>query len=765
MKKQSYKNRLHKSKFRPFSSLVFLTTMSVLVLTLIIMIIGGYFVTKQFYKTNLENLQREARSAAQFSAETIARPMWDINRMGAQENLESLGKNPVFCGARVTDDDNKIFADAHFPTKIDNEKIIISEPIRFNDPNDDSAAPKVIGKLEICATMAPIKAQITAIISRLAEAFSIISIFILLAMHFSLQILMRPLLRFKEAMGGFLQNMKPITDPSLIRENEVGDLVKSFNTLAVSLSESYRAIKKAKDQAEEAFRVKTDFFANMSHELRTPLNSVIGMTQLMETTTMSLEQREMFDSIKRSAGALLKIVNDILDISKIEAHQIKLERIPFDLHREIRQTVQSLLPMAARKGITMTFEDPAKPLPVIGDPLRYTRILTNLISNAVHYTERGFIDIRCKATHKDKQIIFTVDVEDTGIGIPSDKIDTIFEKFTQGDTSTTRKYGGTGLGLTITRELVELMGGQITVSSIQGRGSVFSFFVPFEPANLSDLKASQRADEFTDGMPKSTSGINAAHTRILIAEDNAMNQVFMKKLCKNLGLVHYTIAENGADALRELEGSSFDLVLIDCHMPEMNGYDATIAIRNLDDPIKRNIPIIAMTANAMPEDELRCLACGMNGYLSKPIDIKLFKKTLSAWINFEDKEPLDMVAFLNDVTPSPINLTNLKSNSMGDIAFEREIIGMFITQSATQLDELRKRCIDGEDYMWVEIAHALKGTAGNIGAEPMRAICAEAQKMANSTADARTTILARISDEYAKAKAYLIDNKIYVPES
>jgi len=765
MRRQLNTGKLRQSKFRPLSSLVFLTTMSVLVLTLIIMVAGGYFITKQLYKTNFENLQREARSAAQFSAETIARPMWDINHLGAQENLESLGKNLVFCGARVTDDDNKIFADSHFPAQIDNEKIIISEIIHFNDPNDDTATPKNIGKLEVCATMAPIKAQIKTIITQLAQAFSVISIFILLAMHFSLQILMRPLLRFKEAMGGFLHNMKPITDPTLMRENEVGDLVKSFNTLAISLSESYRALKKAKEQAEESFRVKTDFFANMSHELRTPLNSVIGMTQLMETTTMSAEQREMFDSIKRSASALLKIVNDILDISKIEAHQIQLEYIAFDLHREIRHTVQSLLPMAARKGLTMTFEDPGKPLPVFGDPLRYTRILTNIIGNAVHYTDRGFIDIRCKVTRKDKHIIFTVDVEDTGIGISSDKIDTIFEKFTQGDTSTTRKYGGTGLGLTITRELVELMGGNISVSSIQGRGSVFSFFVPFEAANLSGLKASQRADEFTDGTPQAISGIEAAHARILIAEDHTMNQIFMRKLCKNLGLTHYTIAENGREALHELQSSSFDLVLMDCHMPEMNGYDSTIAIRNLDDPIKRNIPIVAMTANAMPEDELRCLACGMNGYLSKPIDIRLFKKTLGAWINFEDKEPLDMVAFLNDVTSNPVNLANLKANSMGDTAFEREMIGMFITQAVTQMDELHTRCVDGEDHMWVEIAHALKGTAGNIGAETMRALCAEAQNMANSTSTARGIILARISDEYAKAKTYLIDNKLYVPES
>lgn len=749
-----------------FSSLVFRSTAAVLLVSVAIMTIGAHLVTSNLYRLSLENLSRETRQAAKFASLTLARPMWDFNEAAGEEILASLSKNEVFCGSRLAGDDGKAFAESGFPAGgLSADQLLISEQVMFDDPTDDIEAQKSIGTLEVCATMAPLKAQIDSIFNSIIATSAAVSLAVVLAVLLSQQILMRPMRRFKTAMQSFQNTMEPITDAELTQRNEIGDLVRSFNSMANSLSETYRDLKKAKDEAEEAYRVKTDFFANMSHELRTPLNSVIGMAQLIEGTAMDNEQREMFDSIRRSSENLLKIVNDILDISKIEAHQVQLERTPFDAYRELRHTVQAILPIASRKGLTLSFEATEASLPVFGDPLRFTRIITNLISNAVSYTEEGSVAVYARPLlSPEGRVNLTVEVVDTGIGIPADKINSIFEKFTQADTSTTRKYGGTGLGLTITKELIELMGGRIFVTSAPGKGSVFSFTVPLDVAKPEDLRIKGPRDEFSDVAPAGISGLPASQARILIVEDHVMNQMFMKKLFKNLGVAHYTIAQNGREALDELKVACYDLILMDCHMPEMNGYDATVAIRNLDDPILRAIPIVAMTANAMPEDEHRCLDCGMNAYLSKPLDIKIFKKKLSPWISFEpentDKKPFDASAEM-----PPINLENLKSNSMGDEEFEREMIAMFVTQGHAQIEALSLLCVDGDSEDWTETAHALKGTAGSVGSEKMRVQCAMAQDMFTATAEERKKRLAQITHEYARSKAFLIAQGLYTPEN
>lgn len=753
---------------QPFKSLAFLTTFSVFILTLSIMGIGGYFIVTRMYDVTLENTKRESESLTSLIATTTAHHIWNLNTEAALSNLKALDRNATYCGARILDDEGRLFVDSGFPVKTDTMQATISQPIFFNDPTQKNTSLKTIGTLEVCTSVTASRAQISDVLQRIITVFGLLSIGILLASHLSLQILLEPLRRFKTAMGEFLVSMKPISDPKLLKENEVGDLVQSFNILAISLSESYRALKKAKEQAEEAIKVKTDFFANMSHELRTPLNSVIGMTQLLQAMKMDEEQQEMFDSIKRSADNLLKIVNDILDISKIEAGQIELEYLPFDAFREVRHTVQALTPLATQKNLEITVDVSGDTAPVLGDSMRFSRIITNLISNAIRYTERGYVKVYARTIKtRENRINLTVEVEDSGIGIPADKIDHVFEKFSQADTSTTRKYGGTGLGLTITKELVEHMEGQIYVTSEEGKGSVFSITIPFETSTTEEVDALRRPDEFTDGHAMAMTGIPASQARVLLAEDHPMNQTFIKKLCKNLGLVNYTLVENGREAVNELQMNSYDLVLMDCHMPEMNGYDATIAIRNMDDPLRRSIPIVAMTANAMPEDEQRCLACGMSEYISKPIDIGNFKKKLSPWINFNQssEKGQDAKNLTDAPTPPPYDLTNLKANSMGDTAFEQEMIAMFVDQTRKQIDELAPQCTDGRNDEWVEIAHALKGTAGSVGANTMRELCAEAQNMHDAAQSARKDKLVLIENAYKLVVEALVRDGHYTQQN
>lgn len=395
--------------------------------------------------------------------------------------------------------------------------------------------------------------------------------------------------------------------------------------------------REEKDRADAANEAKSEFLANMSHELRTPLNSIIGMVQLYGAKLKDKDDRNDFEMIKASSYALLNIVNDVLDLSKIEAGHVELEQRAFDLTKKMREGVAALKPMAESKGLSFTYLDDIESLMVIGDDLRLLQVVNNLVSNAIRYTETGGIVVSLILLERsDTDVTIRCEVEDTGIGIEEEKIETVFEKFTQADSSTTRKFGGTGLGLTITKELLTLMEGKIGVHSTLGQGTTFWFEVAFDLAADTDIKdfghkqdnTSQKSDETI------SSAKPVGEVKVLVAEDQKMNQALIKKMFSNFGIQHYEIVENGDEAIEANIARDFDLILMDCHMPNKNGFDASVAIRNLDNPDKRNIPIIALTADAMVETEGRCFDCGMNAYVTKPIDMKDFKEKLSPWISF-----------------------------------------------------------------------------------------------------------------------------------
>ena len=517
----------------------------------------------------------------------------------------------------------------------------------------------------------------------------------------------------------------------------------------------------ARKQAEAATIAKSNFLANMSHEIRTPMNAIIGFTELLDDEQMSDEQKEKLNIIKDSSQNLLSLINDILDFSKIEAGRLDVEMIDCSLGQVLNSVESIMKPKAKEKGIDFQIVE-AKGLPgqMRTDPTRLQQCLMNLVNNAIKFTDQGYVYMRVSFEGTDDLSNIRFDVEDSGIGIPQDRQQAIFELFIQADSSTTRKFGGTGLGLAITKQLAELLGGQLGVTSQVGKGSVFSIVIPvgLDVTKQLLLDRYDIAGYCEDESEKADKV--KFFGKVLVAEDVKTNQMLIRSMLEKMG-IEVTIADDGSLAIQKALAGEFDLILMDIQMPNMDGYEATKALRAEG----LATPIIALTANAMKGDETKCIKAGFDGYLSKPVDRYKLTRILGNYLTCDNEIPQNRDEAKKQTAQSPsadeqddgqiIDWGMLVSRGFDEELIEK-IMPVFVEDNIKRLEELGS-AIKKADANDVRVhAHTIKGSAGNVGAVRLSEIAARLEQMAlKEDLSKAEKLLRNIKAEFNKLHAFV----------
>ena len=541
--------------------------------------------------------------------------------------------------------------------------------------------------------------------------------------------LVRPLRRFTNAMTALARGSGSADLPERDRRDEIGDMADAL----VIFGDAMTQVRAAKDAAETAARAKADFLAMMSHEIRTPMNGVLGMARLLERSELDEPQREKVATLIDSADSLMTILDDVLDLSKLEADGMELERRPFSIRTLVGRTVDLLQGRAAEKGLTLSAEiAPGLEDSRCGDPNRLRQILLNLLGNAIKFTGEGSVTV---TVSEEVDGCMTFAVRDTGIGIAADRLDSLFESFRQADASIARTFGGTGLGLSISKRLATLMGGGIRVESREGFGSIFTLAVPLEVTDAA-MEAEIAAPEPT-----------VRPLRILVAEDNRVNRTVIGGLLAEKGHTVRMVGD-GAEAVTTADGT-FDLILMDIGMPVIDGLEATRRIRTPDHPA-RDVPILAVTAGVTADELARIEAAGMNGMVAKPITpAALYKAIAEAAPDGEADTPApepfeievvggeegpddDIGTLLSAPGPAlePSVLATL-ADQLGD-EFVAEIVGDYRETAATRIGEIEAAMTAGDAAALSDAAHGMKGATGSVGLRNVFVIAREIEERAPS---------------------------------
>jgi len=610
----------------------------------------------------------------------------------------------------------------------------------------------VLGYLVLRANFASLDQKLQDYMGIIFVAFCV-TLFIALYLSLYLQrIVSNPIIRLANFIHHITDSKSYYLQVTKESNDEFGRVVDAFNEMLTQLNISFEKrdaaesalshhlnhlqdivdeqtldLQKALNSADMANHSKSEFLANMSHEIRTPMNAIMGMAHLAQLTNLSEKQRNYLNKIETAAQSLLTIINDILDFSKIEAGKLALENADFSVEKVFEHLNDILKIKADEKNIQLAFViSPDAPRYFVGDSLRLGQILINLVSNAVKFTEHGHITVSVEQKNSNEttsELCFSV--QDSGIGMNPEQIDALFQPFAQADTSTTRKYGGTGLGLTISKQLAELMGSDISVTSVLGQGSCFSFNVVLERSSNQTIH-SDEAEKIYSLHP------HYGAQRILLVEDNEINQQVAMELLASMNL-NVIVAKNGQEGVRFALAEPFDLILMDVQMPVMDGLTAARLIRA--EPSLKTLPIVAMTAHAMQGDKEKSLAAGMNDHLTKPIEIDKLIGILNRWLKVDAemvKQPIKVILSSLPTELPPFDLVQAIKFSGDNPRLLHQLLLSFALRYKDSVTQLEQWLVEKEFTQIEYLAHSIKGVAGTLAAQDLRQAATELESAIHS---------------------------------